>query len=101
MNQAKFGGVARLVRERRGIVAVAGEDVSCCMIWRRETFSLMSVICEWMAWRDCWSLRAISEGRSLLTKYRQMEACRSVKFTAGLLRAVLAISSSLPYLLRR
>ena len=69
--------------------------------WLRETFSRMREICEWTAWRDWWSLRAISEGRWLSIKYWQMVACFSVRSMAGWVNAARAISSSLPYLLRR
>jgi len=61
-----------LSRVLRGDVFWVVSSVECKVVflgWIRETFSLISVICEWTACRDCLSLRAISDGRSLFTIY--------------------------------
>jgi len=81
----------RLVRRRAmGEEGSASAELLCAAgiglaawSWLRETFSRMSEICEWTACRDCWSLRAMSEGRSLLTRYRQIVACFSVRSMVG------------------
>ncbi len=68
-----FGGRSGMGLFLARVVRICVSSVDCeggttFLGWIRETFSLIRVICEWTACRDCLSLRAISDGRSLLTK---------------------------------
>src|ERR1700674_1121714 len=83
----RSGMGAFLMRDGRAGTS-GGEDGRGFLGWVRETFSLIRDICEWTAWRDCFSLRAISDGLSLLARKRQIVSCFSVRSIAGCSSAV-------------
>ncbi len=66
--ESYWGGLSGIGSFLERVVREDGDWEAAFLGLIRETFSRMSVICEWTAWRDCWSFRAISDGRWLFTR---------------------------------